>query len=128
MLCRMIARAAQIPWRVPFSLSDVPLIPYDSWVVGVHEEWADDQTLDARLVGLKRDRASHEDSLSRFGMKYDDFARIASSLPDESSVEYAPLVAGCRSELRKLERLVGVKGIQPEPRSSRYAGPFDWCR
>lgn len=128
MLCRMIARAAQIPWRVPFSLSAVPIISCDSWVVGVHEKWTDALVLDARLVGLKRDRASHEDSLARFGMMYDDWLDIVQSLPDDLCVDYAALVSGDPAEIDKLENLTGVVGIKPEPRAAQYAGPFDWCR
>lgn len=128
MLCRMIARAAQIPWRVPMAPAGIARIESESWVVGAHEVWADALAIDARLVGLKRDRTSHEDSLARFGMMYDDWAYIVESLPDDSSVDYAAIVAGDSAEMGKLERLTGVLGIKPEPREAQYAGPFDWCR
>jgi hypothetical protein len=124
----MISRAGRLPWKVPVPVTAIPLITADEWVIGVHETWDRALEIDARLVGLRRDEASHRESLKRFGMSYESCVEIVNSLPADFTVDYSALVAGDAQEMGRLHSLTGLSGIQPEPQEKRYSGPFDWCR
>lgn len=128
MLCRMISRAARLPWKVPVDVEDIDRLDEPSFVIGVHEPWPDLAGIDATLVGLSRNPDTHSASLSRFGMDRESWNRILESLPDDQTVNYDNLVAGSNSELRKLRQITGVCGIEPEPWEGRYRGIWDWCR
>ena len=127
MLVRMISRAGHLPWKVPVQTSAISLINEESWVIGVHDIWENLKNFDACLIGLKRNKEGHMDSLSRFGMKYELWKDVIDSLPEDRTVDYSLLVNGNKKELYKLKKITGIDGIVPEPYYKRYSGPFDWC-
>jgi hypothetical protein len=128
MLCRMISRAAALPWKVPVNLDAIERIEESSFVIGVHEPWSALQEVDATLVGLTRDPDTHSQSLARFGMVRESWTHVIQSLPERYSVNYDALVASSGSEIDKLQRITGIAGIHPEPWERRYQGIWDWCR
>lgn len=128
MLCRMISRAARLPWKVPVNLEAIDRLDESSFVIGVHEPWPALAGIGATLVGLSRNPETHSKSLARFDMDRDSWAHVIGSLPDDETVNYDDLVAGSDSELRKLRQITGVCGIEPEPWEKRYQGIWDWCR
>ena len=128
MLCRMISRAARLPWKVPVNSCAIDRLNKSSFVIGVHEPWSALAGIDATLVGLSRNPDTHSESLARFDMGRDSWAHVIGSLPDDQTVNYDNLVAGSVSEFVKLSRITGVYGIEPEPWEKRYQGIWDWCR
>lgn len=131
---RMIARAAQVPWKVPFLSSPKELSERPNWVIGVHASWHDAEDLlaplGARLVGLRRSVEGQQASLSRLGDQ--DLVRyleISKSFPEAQTVSYDRLILDDHQEYRRLCALSGVHGIRRESRAEAYAaGPYEWCR
>lgn len=135
MLVRIIARAAQVPWKITLLPHDLEIIKNSDWVIGVHCNWNDAELItkefNAKAICIVRDKNAHFKSLTRLGDErcFDRYIEISNTFPKEKTVKYEEIVSNNKNEIKRVEKITGVCGIKNEPVSNKYSyGPYDWCK